>query len=647
MTQPAPTSQNEATSDDDAEADFQAHARRVCVGADRLFGVLMLVQLVACVGGALWFTPYTWNGDTAELHTHVWAAMSVGAAATLFPALLCWRRPGEPTTRYAVAVAQMVVASLLIHISGGRIEMHFHVFGSLAFLAAYRDWRVIVIASVTIAVDHIARGVYWPYSVFGVEQPALWRALEHAGWVVFEDIILLISVAQATREMRSISMVNAQMRSLCDERDAHAKEVEWLNAELEQRVRDRTHELEAEGRLLESLINGLPNAVFWKNTAGVYIGCNQAFADFVRVASPSEVVGRQDGDLGWSPDTLDRKLRAELDVLRTDVPVIDAELTETLETGESYEVIASKTVLRDWVGRASGVVGIYTDVSELNRLRSKLEQSEKLQAVGQLAAGIAHEINTPMQFIGSNVSYLSENLAQWEGLQSAVRALLDGRQHGAELERLRESLPSEEALQGSEEALADCRMGVERVSEIIGAMREFAHPGNQDRVPFDINRCVRNAATLTKNATKLHAVVELDLADCALVQGSASAMSQALVNLIVNATDAIEEASDGGAVAGRITVSTGQVEDRVIVRVADTGCGMPPEVAAKAFDPFFTTKGVGKGSGQGLAIAYNAVVEKCGGQISIDSSPGEGTTFTISLAVACSPSKLQFAAATS
>ncbi|MAT68351.1 MAG: hypothetical protein CMJ58_02390 [Planctomycetaceae bacterium] len=279
-------------------------------------------------------------------------------------------------------------------------------------------------------------------------------------------------------------------------------------------------------------------------------------------------------------------------------------------------------------------VGAFTDITNQMQFERRLAQVEKLESIGRLASGIAHEINTPMQFIGNNLSYLSRVMDQWAGLQAAVSALLDGAGGGV-LDRLRESLPSEDVLQVSEEALADCRLGVQRVSEIIGAMREFAHPGSDDSMPFDVNRCVENAATLTKNATKQHAVVELDLAECELVQGSASALSQTLVNLIVNAADAIDEASEGGTVSGRITISTRPNEDRVVVRVADTGCSMPPEVAARVFDPFFTTKGVGQGSGQGLAIAYNAVVDKCRGEIKVDSQPAEGTTFTVLLRSPC------------
>ena len=138
---------------------------------------------------ALWVSPLTWDGADSSTHLHVWAAVFLGGAISLFPALLGWFRAGPPSTRYTIAVAQMLMGALLIHLTGGRIETHFHVFGSLAFLAFYRDWRVLVPATVVVALDHLLRGIFWPQSVYGVLVASQWRWLEHAAWVVFEDIV--------------------------------------------------------------------------------------------------------------------------------------------------------------------------------------------------------------------------------------------------------------------------------------------------------------------------------------------------------------------------------------------------------------------------------------------------------------------------
>ncbi|MCA9190845.1 MAG: PAS domain S-box protein [Planctomycetales bacterium] len=273
-------------------------------------------------------------------------------------------------------------------------------------------------------------------------------------------------------------------------------------------------------------------------------------------------------------------------------------------------------------------VSLRFDITEKKRVEEELRSAQKLESIGRLAAGIAHEINTPMQFIECSVTYLSQLMDEWVSLN---RTASNQDHRDGEVDVTREKFLNDKFLKGSAEALEDCQLGVKRVVEIVGAMKEFAHPGSNDSMPFDVNHCIQNAATITRNMTKQHAVVELNLSACALVQGSASGMNQALVNLIMNAADAIEEASEGGVITGRITITSNQNDDQVVIKVSDTGCGMAPEVASRAFDPFFTTKGVGKGSGQGLAIVYNAVVDKCGGEIKIDSAFGEGTTFTIYL----------------
>ena len=169
---------------------------------DRLFALLMTFQWVLGIAFALWVSPLTWDGPNSSTHLHVWSAVLLGGVISLFPALLGWFRAGETSTRYIIAVAQMLMGALLIHLTGGRIETHFHVFGSLAFLAFYRDWRVLVPATVVVALDHMLRGLFWPQSVYGVLVASQWRWLEHAAWVLFEDVFLFVSCQRAVHEMQ-------------------------------------------------------------------------------------------------------------------------------------------------------------------------------------------------------------------------------------------------------------------------------------------------------------------------------------------------------------------------------------------------------------------------------------------------------------
>jgi hypothetical protein len=158
------------------------HQDQVYTQTSWAFTILMLVQWLAGIGAALWISPRTWVGTTSHVHLHVWLSIFLGGAITSLPVFLTLTRPAAAFTRHTVAATQMLMSALLIHLTGGRIETHFHVFGSLAFLAFYRDWRVLIPATIVVAVDHAVRGLYFPQSVFGVLTASPWRWVEHAGW---------------------------------------------------------------------------------------------------------------------------------------------------------------------------------------------------------------------------------------------------------------------------------------------------------------------------------------------------------------------------------------------------------------------------------------------------------------------------------
>ena len=212
-----------------AETLFQSQRQRAWRRTDRMFAGLMVVQWLAGIGVALWVTPRTWIGTVSSVHVHVLAAIFLGGAIAAFPVLLVLIRPGQVLTRHVVAAAEMLASALLIHLSGGRIETHFHIFGSLAFLAFYRDWRVLMTATVVTAADHFFRGIYWPQSIFGSITPGDFRWLEHTGWVVFEDVFLCVMCYQSILEMRNVARRQA--------------ELELTNERIEQAVNERTGEL--------------------------------------------------------------------------------------------------------------------------------------------------------------------------------------------------------------------------------------------------------------------------------------------------------------------------------------------------------------------------------------------------------------------
>ena len=272
--------------------------------------------------------------------------------------------------------------------------------------------------------------------------------------------------------------------------------------------------------------------------------------------------------------------------------------------------------------RGAELAQINEGLEETIRERSAmLAQSQKLEAIGQLAAGIAHEINTPAQYVGDNLAFLQESFGE---LVAALAEPQAGAAVNEDLAFLLKEIPP---------ALQQSREGIARVAEIVRAMKEFSHPGSDEPSPVDLNNAVKNTVTVTRNTWKDVAHLQLDL-DPALpeVHCLVAQLNQAVLNLIVNAADAIREKPSGKGL-GRIDVSTRRDGDHVLLVIRDDGPGIPPEIQHRVFDPFFTTKAVGKGTGQGLAITRSIIVDKHGGTIDLESQPGAGAVFRIRLPI--------------
>ncbi|MCW8921056.1 MAG: PAS domain-containing protein [Sedimenticola sp.] len=293
------------------------------------------------------------------------------------------------------------------------------------------------------------------------------------------------------------------------------------------------------------------------------------------------------------------------------------------------------------------VIGIMRDISERKRVEQEkqlmevqLRQAQKLESIGQLAAGISHEINTPTQFVGDNTQFFKEAVGNLESLIETYQALIQGVESGAELalmiqavkdkeeeidlEFLREELPR---------AVDQSIEGVERIAKIVRAMKEFSHPGVVDMVETDINRALKTTLEVSRNEWKYVAEITLDLADdLPKVLCVPDQINQVFLNLIVNAAHAISDTlQEGGARMGMITVSTQKRDDSVEIRISDTGTGVPDDIKGRIFDPFFTTKVVGKGTGQGLCIAFTTVAERHGGNLRVEDNPEGGAVFIVNL----------------
>ncbi len=328
-------------------------------------------------------------------------------------------------------------------------------------------------------------------------------------------------------------------------------------------------------------------------------------------------------------------------------------ISEVLDSGEGCRLQAQLELARgtrmfqitvdlipsDAAGNTSVIV-MFEDQTEALTLERELRQAQKLEAIGQLAAGIAHEINTPVQYIGDNIRFLADSFASlltvlqgYEEFFQEVRETQAGRtwrgaietlQQDADLDFLREEVPI---------TVQQSLDGVGRVSNIVRAMKEFSHPGSTEKVQVDLNKALQSTITVSRNEWKYGAELDTDFAaDLPLVSCLPAELNQVFLNLIVNAAHAIDaRVKNGDFAKGLIRVSTRVDNDHVVIEVADNGTGIPEAIRHRIYDPFFTTKGVGKGTGQGLAIARDIVVEKHGGRIDCRTGEGEGTTFTISL----------------
>ena len=309
---------------------------------------------------------------------------------------------------------------------------------------------------------------------------------------------------------------------------------------------------------------------------------------------------------------------------------------------ESRFLNVTLTVVTNDSDKITGYLILAYDVTEQVHLESQLAQAQKLESIGQLAAGIAHEINTPMQFVSDNTRFVQESFGEIEQWIRIYRDLLnDGKEGLITLEKIaniEEDLREAEYDYLSEEiplALTQSLEGIDRVVKIVNSMKKFSHPGVEKKTEHDVNDSLETTVTVAGNEWKYVADVEFDLdKNLPSIPCFPAELNQVFLNLIVNAAHAIEDTiKQNPDTKGKIYVSTRQVDNQVEIRITDTGSGIPEEIRSKVFDLFFTTKEVGKGTGQGLALAHKVIHGNHGGTIELESEVGKGTTFVIRLPI--------------
>ena len=750
---------------------FKAHQDAVYKRTDKMFAVLLPLQWLAGIIASCVLSPLTWSGNQSSVHPHVWTAIFVGGGVISLPLFLTLKHPGATLTRYVVAVSQMLMSGLLVHISGGRIETHFHIFGSLAFLSFYRDWRVLIPATLVTASDHLIRGWFYPASIYGILGGAEWRWIEHFGWILFENFFLIVSIRHSVNEMRQIAtraaeldaseqryraivqqtgegmalieldtlaviecneafrkligyetiaevkkitvydyneLERAKVKEIADllkteknpvtteqiylrqdgsriaveitislifyddkqvyctvakditERRAAAEMLQKAHNELEFRVSERTAELininkamqaEANERkrteaelgeaqmFLRKVLDTVPNLIFVKDVKGNFVLVNQALANIFGT-TVENLIGKTDADFSHNSEEAQRFTAQDIEQLTNleDKFIHEEKHTDINGNVHWYQVFKRSIIAEN---STKYLVGVATDLTERKILESQLHQLQKLESIGRLAAGIAHEINTPTQYVGDNARFLCDAFADVTPVLAKYKELLESARAGsisqqligevaaeiqkADLDYLTEEIPA---------ALRQSLDGVSRIAVIVQSMKDFAHPGSKDLKNADLNKAIASTVTVTSNEWKYVADLETRFDhDLPSVPCLLSEFNQVMLNMIINAAHAIADVvGDGNGGRGKITISTGKIgSDWAEIRISDTGTGIPLQAQEHIFDPFFTTKEVGRGTGQGLAISHNVIVENHKGQLSFETEAGKGTTFIIRL----------------
>jgi signal transduction histidine kinase len=308
---------------------------------------------------------------------------------------------------------------------------------------------------------------------------------------------------------------------------------------------------------------------------------------------------------------------------------IDGRRAEVRWTG-TCELVEGAKMLR----------GLMLDITEARRRGLEVAASQKLESVGRLAAGVAHEINTPVQFVTDNVHFVRTSMIDIAPVVLAYRALQHAVQSQGDVIGAARRAAESEITADLDYILANAPLAIEssieglgRIATIVRSMKEFAHPDQGVKQPADLNQAIRSTLVVAHNEYKYVAEIDVQLGDLPLVPCHLGEINQVILNLLVNASHAIGDVVKDTANLGKLTVRSGIDGEYVEISISDTGKGIPEAVRAKIFDPFFTTKEVGKGTGQGLAIARSVIVNKHGGTLRFETDCNKGTTFFIRLPI--------------
>lgn len=457
---------------------------------------------------------------------------------------------------------------------------------------------------------------------------------------------------EAERLRTRAAQLEAQYNTLCA---SHSEALSAAIEEREARLRQQEEHVERLRAIMsmnQMILDSVGEGIFGLDCEGRFTFVNPAASKMLGYA-PEQLIGAAAHELIHHSAEDHKPLgRDRCEICRT---LREGTVAQSVASafwradGSSFPLEFSSAPIRDGQAVVGAVVG-FRDVTERRMLEAQLRQAQKLESIGQLAAGIAHEINTPTQYLTDNTKFLVESFRELRAVLEACRRLSEAAASGAgaperpdELAELVETIAAEARsvdvpylIAEIPRALEQSLEGLDRVAKIVRSMKEFSHPGGGQKQAVDLNHAIESTLTVSRNEWKYvaDAVTRLD-PELPLVECLPGEINQVILNLVINAAHAIAEKqrTGGAAEKGTITVSTRPDGDWAEIRVADTGTGIPEAIRAKVFDPFFTTKEVGRGTGQGLAIARSVVCDKHGGTIDFETEPSRGTTFVVRLPI--------------
>jgi PAS domain S-box-containing protein len=413
--------------------------------------------------------------------------------------------------------------------------------------------------------------------------------------------------------------VNSQPQPLESESDTDADNAPQ-SASAERR--NLSDALAHERNVLRTMIDLMPAFIYAKDAHSRFTACNKLVANRMGV-EPEELIGKTDFDF-FPREMAEKFFNDEQALIQSGKPLLDCEEIAYDKTrGMDRVILTSKVPLRDANGNLTGIVGTGLDITDRKAAEERMASSDRLESIGRLAAGVAHEINTPIQYLSDSVSFIREGVKELLEYIDALRASMPAPPEADEnVEDLRKEMPP---------ALTLVADGLTRIAEIVRSMKDFAHADQNEMCEVDLNRSIASTLVVARSEYKPVAEVETSFGQIPPITCHAGQINQVVLNIVVNAAHAIADKVQRTGAIGKITVSTRVEGNHVVIAIGDTGNGIPEEIRSNIFDPFFTTKEVGRGTGQGLSIARAVIVKGHGGELDFTTQMGKGTTFFVRL----------------